>query len=207
VCSSDLEVDGMSTTEVILVCAAAAVVVILIVWALMMHQRRRRLREQFGDEYDRTVSARGSKRQGERELRERADRHDEMDIRPLSQASRDRFAAEWTTAQSRFVDDPRTALAKADVLVREVMSERGYPIGGFDQRAADLSVEHSDVLGHYRAAHRTADATESGKATTEEMRQAMVHYRALFGALLDDRGSDEEVRGTRVHEDEGARRT
>lgn len=180
----------MSTTVVVLLCILAVLIIAAVAWWFITWRRRQQLQDRFGPEYDRVVSNRDSKREAERELTARAERHDQMDIRPLTQASRERFQAEWRTAQARFVDEPSVALAKADVLVQEAMTERGYPVGDFSQRTADLSVEHADVLDHYRAAHRIANASENGDATTEDMRQAMVHYRALFGALLDDSSSN-----------------
>lgn len=188
----------MSTTVVALVCILVVILLAVLAWWFVTRQRRERLQRRFGPEYDRVVADRDSTRDAERELMERAERHEQLQITPLATASRERFQAEWRTAQARFVDEPATALTKADALVQEAMAERGYPVGDFDQRTADLSVEHSDVLDNYRAAHRIARASENGHATTEEMRQAMVHYRALFAALLDDsaadNGSHNEVR-------------
>ena len=140
----------------------------------------------FGPEYERTVSEAPSRREAEAELRERRERHDEFDIRPLSPDARERYAQEWEATQARFVDDPEAAIRDADDLIQQVMRERGYPVEDFDQRAADLSVDHPDVVEHYREGHglaeRSADGTDDD--VTEARRQAMVHYRVLFEELL-----------------------
>ena len=166
----------------IVIAAAAVLVLLAIVWAARRKRRRTHLREGFGPEYDRTVEAAGSKRKADSELAEREKRREELDIRPLATAARDRFANRWSTVQERFVDDPRQALRDAHVLVVEVMRERGYPTDDFEQRAADVSVDHPHVVENYRSAHAI---TERGDSDTEEQRQAMVHYRALFDELLE----------------------
>lgn len=166
----------------------AAIVVIGVVAALIAQrmQRRNELRGRFGPEYDRTVKGRGSRRAAERELHERQDRVEQLDIRPLAPAARDAYQAEWTGVQERFVDVPEGALSDADQLVRRVMTDRGYETRGYQQRVADLSVEHARTLVHYRAAHDVSDRAARKEASTEEIRQAMIHYRALFDALLAD---------------------
>jgi hypothetical protein len=170
-------------TWVWIVIAAAAVVVLLAIWWLASRKRRSsHLREGFGPEYDRTVEEAGSRRRAESELTDREKRREELDIKPLAPGTRDRFADRWRTVQERFVDDPSAALREAHVLVVEVMGERGYPTDDFEQRAADVSVDHPDVVQNYRAAH---DITERDDADTEEQRQALVHYRALFDELLE----------------------
>jgi hypothetical protein len=162
----------------------AVIVVLLCVVGVLLYRQRRsaQLREGFGPEYDRVVEQRGSQRDGEAELRERFDRRRSYDIRPLEPAARDRYAARWRETQARFVDQPASALDEADTLVAEVMRERGYPVEDFDQQADDVSVDHPEVVEHYRKAHAIQSARE---ASTEELRQGLVHYRALFDELLE----------------------
>ena len=164
---------------VVVVLAALAVVV----WMLA---RRRRLRERFGPEYDRAVAEDGSRLAAERELRERETRHEEMEIKPLPPSTRQRYAEDWTWVQEHFVDRPEETVREADRLVTSLMGERGYPTGGFQQQARDLSVRHARTLEHYRAAHAVDERAVRHQATTEELRGAMVHYRALFDDLLED---------------------
>jgi hypothetical protein len=145
----------------------------------------KRLRGHFQDEYDRTIDETGSKRAGEAELRERAQRRKQLDIAPLSEQSRARYTERWQNAQSRFVDTPVEAVREADVLIIEVMRERGYPMEDFDRRAADVSVDHPEVVKHFRSAHKTME--QGNGASTENLRAAMVHYRALFEELVGGR--------------------
>jgi hypothetical protein len=176
-----------------IVIAVVAVAVIAIVAIVVMQQRRRReLRESFGAEYERAVAREGDVRKGESELMARRERRAEFDIRPLSPQSRTAYARSWEETQARFVDDPATALAQADALIIAVMGERGYPMDDFDRRAEDISVDHPDVVQHYRAAHdisvRLEDPNASASSTrvsTEDLRQGLVHYRALFQELLE----------------------
>ena len=172
----------MDTWVWIVIAAAAVVVLLAIVWAATRKRRTSKLREGFGPEYDRTVEESGSRRRAESELKDREQRREELDIRPLKPATRDRFANRWSGVQERFVDDPRAALRDAHSLVVEVMRERGYPTDDFEQRAADVSVDHPEVVQNYRAAH---EITERDDADTEDQRQAMVHYRGLFDELLE----------------------
>ncbi|WUH99987.1 hypothetical protein OHR68_41980 [Spirillospora sp. NBC_00431] len=166
----------------------AVVVVIGVVAALIARrmQRRNELRGRFGPEYDRMVKKRGGRRAAERELHERQERVERLNIRPLAPAARDAYRAEWTGVQERFVDAPEDALSDADQLVRRVMADRGYETRGYQQRVADLSVEHARTLEHYRTAHDISDRAARREASTEELRQAMIHYRALFDELLAD---------------------
>jgi hypothetical protein len=160
------------------------VVVVVLVTAAMATARRRRLQRRFGPEYERVVEEKHSRLKAESELAGRQRRVQHLDIRPLSATARAKYAAEWEAAQERFVDRPRHAVAEARLLVVAVMKERGYPTEDHNQIAADLSVEHAVALEHYRAAlHITANA-ETGDAPTEDLRQAMVHYRAVFSELL-----------------------
>jgi FtsZ-interacting cell division protein ZipA len=167
----------------------AIVLIALVVGALVLARQRRsqQLQEGFGPEYERTVSERGDRKQAEAELLERRKRHDRFEIRELDPAARDRYADRWRSAQRRFVDEPAPAVGEADALVMEVMRERGYPVADeFEQRAADVSVDHPQVVEHYRAAHDISGRATTGEASTEDLRQAMVHFRALFVELLGD---------------------
>jgi hypothetical protein len=166
----------------IVIAAAAVVVLLAIWWAASRRRRTTHLREGFGPEYDRTVEEAGSRRKAESDLSDREKRREELDIRPLSPGARDRYANRWSTVQERFVDDPRSALRDAHTLVVEVMQDRGYPTDDFEQRAADVSVDHPEVVENYRSAHAI---TERDDADTEDQRQALVHYRALFDELLE----------------------
>jgi Tfp pilus assembly protein PilX len=177
----------MSTGAII-----AIIVVILIVAALLVGlsvvRRRRRLQDRFGPEYDRTVSEHG-RRDAEAELTERERRVRQLDIKPLSPTARAQYASEWTAVQEQFVDAPQAAVTGAQALVTAVMKDRGYPTEAFDQTVADLSVEHAATLDHFRAAHDISQRAGSGAASTEELRQAMIHYRALFTELLGQPGN------------------
>jgi hypothetical protein len=159
---------------------AAIVVVAIVVWQALKARRTRTLQERFGPEYERMVDGADDRREAEAELEARAKRRDALDIRPLTTAARTRHLDAWQRVQARFVDDPSGAVAEADSLIQAVMRERGYPMDDFEQRAADISVDHPDVVEHYREGRRL----RSGG--TEEQRQAMVHYRALFEELLED---------------------
>jgi hypothetical protein len=165
----------------------AVVVLAAIGLALWMARRQRstRLRQQFGPEYERAVAERGARRHGESELRERQRRRAQLAIRPLAPESRHRYVEGWRQTQARFVDSPGGAISEADRLVMDVMRERGYPVEDFEQRSADVSVDHPAVVDNYRAAHAISMANDHGKATTEDLRQAMVHYRALVVELLE----------------------
>lgn len=197
----------MPTWAWIVIIVAAAIVVLAVIAAVMRSRRSRQLREGFGPEYERTVDQTGGRRAAERELRERQDRREQLDIRELTPAARDRYATQWRDVQTRFVDDPGGAVREADRLVQQVMQERGYPTDDFEQRAADLSVDHPHVVENYRSAHRTWAANERGEASTEDLRQALVHYRALFDELLGTGAADEPVtRDTEtVQQPDGAR--
>jgi hypothetical protein len=174
----------MSTWVWIVIVAAVVVAIGIVVWLALKARRTRMLQEGFGREYDRTVDQAGGRRGAERELRERQKRHEELDIRPLSADARDRYAEQWEELQSRFVDDPSGAVRDADALVQRVMAERGYPVEDFEQRAADISVDHPDLVEKYRTADGIARANERGEATTEDLRHSVRHYRALFEELL-----------------------
>jgi hypothetical protein len=168
----------------------AVLVVVAVIWAVMSRRRTAGLRETFGPEYDRTVDETDSRRRAESELAARKERREELDIRALTPAARSRYEDRWRHVQMAFVDDPSGALGDADEVVILVMRERGYPMDDFDQRASDLSVDHPEVVQNYRAAHGIALANGQGQATTEDLRQAMVHYRSLFEDLLSDDGRE-----------------
>ncbi len=175
-------------TNTLLLIALAVIVVIVAVAAIIAGNRKRRseeLHDRFGPVYDHTVQEfGGDKERAEQELAAREKRVEAFDIHPLNPKERDRFQEQWRSTQAEFVDAPDRAIADADRLIQQVMQAEGYPVGDFDQRAADISVDHPNVVMHYRAAHDLALKNEKGKATTEDLRQAMVHYRALFENLL-----------------------
>jgi hypothetical protein len=179
-----------------------------VVGYILERQRRERdLKQRFGGEYDRTVGEAGDRRRGELELLERQKRHDRLDIQPLDPARAPEYRSDWESAQTRFVDDPEGAIRDADTLIEALMSERGYPVGDFDTKVADLSVEHADVLQHYRAAHQIATAADEGDSDTEALRRAMVHYRALFASLLEDSVQQQDARSTDTDHPSGPRST
>jgi hypothetical protein len=173
----------MSPIEVVLI-VLVVLVVVAAVPAIVFASRRRALRTKFGPEYDRVVAEQQNRSAAERELRERERRHAELTLTPLSADSRDRYAADWEEIQARFVDAPAEAVGAADELVTRLIAERGYPTGEYDQQLAHLSVEHARTLTHYRDAHEIHLRNERGEASTEQLRQAVVHYRELFTDLL-----------------------
>lgn len=192
----------MDTWVWIVVAVVVALIILAIIGSFWNRRRNARLTErlqgQFGSEYDRTIKEDGRKT-GESELVDRQKRVDDFNLRPLLAAEAQRFTGLWTATQARFVDDPGGAVADADRLVGEVMQERGYPVGDFEQRAADVSVDHPQVVSNYRAAHTTAARHSHGQASTEDLRQAMVHYRALFTDLLET--APDDATGTPVRQD------
>jgi hypothetical protein len=172
-----------------IIVVAAIVIVAIVVWRAVAAKKTRALQGRFGPEYDRALDSADSRRQAEADLKARAERRDELDIRPLPPGARERYVGEWQHVQARFVDDPDAAVRESDMLIQQVMSDRGYPMDDFEQRAADISVDHPDVVENYREGHRLTRAAATGDGTTEDLRQAMVHYRALFDELLEE-GSD-----------------
>jgi hypothetical protein len=171
----------------------AVVVVLVVVVALAAASSRRRrhhLQTRFGSEYDRTVDGADRRREAERELREREARHDELDLKPLSEASRQRYTQQWQEMQSGFVDRPQVAVADADRLITDLMRERGYPVDDFDTRSELVSVDHPDVVENYRTAHGIAVRTVEGRTSTEDLRQAVLSYRALFEEMLVEEPSN-----------------
>ncbi|MGK5742446.1 hypothetical protein [Micromonospora sp. URMC 103] len=175
----------MSPTQIIVVIVAVLVIAALAV-AVRTLARRRSLRDRFGPEYDRVVAERDSRAAAERELRDRERRHAELTLTPLDPESRARYAAAWEELQVRFVDSPAETVGDADELVTRLIAERGYPTGDFSDQAAHLSVEHARTLTHYRDAHEIHLRNTRGEASTEDLRQAVVHYRALFADLLGE---------------------
>jgi hypothetical protein len=183
-----MNLSSVSTTQIAIVLVAALVVVAGIAILLFIRKHRtERLRTQFGGaEYTRAVKEGGGRRKAEAALDKRAERVEGLHIRPLAPGDRARFVESWGRVQARFVDGPGSAVTEADQLLGDVMSTRGYPVSDFEQRAADISVDHPLVLENYRAAHQTALRQARGQASTEDLRQAMIHYRTLFEELVGE---------------------
>ncbi|MEV2242128.1 hypothetical protein [Micromonospora sp. NPDC049891] len=175
----------MSPTQIV-VTVLVILVVAAIAAAVVVAGRRRALRQRFGPEYDHVVAEQDSRSAAERELRDRERRHAELELVPLTPESRARYAEAWEELQVRFVDSPAETVGQADELVSRLIAERGYPTGEFDDQIAHLSVEHARTLGHYRDAHEIHLRNSRGEASTEDLRQAVVHYRALFSDLLGE---------------------
>jgi len=175
----------MDTIFWIILIVAALVIGAAIAWYLLKQQRSSRLRKQFGPEYDRALARNGDPKRTEEELEKRQHRVERFDIRPLRPEARTRYIEEWKTIQARFVDNPDGAALEADRLLVAVMNDRGYPVSDFEQRAADLSVNHPKLVENYREAHTIAIRRERGEASTEDLRKALIHYRELFEDLLD----------------------
>ena len=173
----------MSTGGLVAIIIVVVIVVAAVVVAAMAAARRRRLQQRFGPEYDRVVGERGSQLKAESTRRPGAAIRS-LDIRPLSDTARANYASSWRAIQEQFVDHPENSVVKAQDLVTTVMKDRGYPIEGHDQMLADLSVQHASTLEQYRLAHTISQSAASGQASTEDLRQAMIKYRALFGDLL-----------------------
>ena len=180
----------MSQIAWLVLLVVAVIVVAAIAWWAGQRRRTRHLQERFGPEYQRTVDTTGDRSRAERELETRQERVEAFDIKPLEPAARDRFLERWKVTQALFVDDPSSAVDQADVLIGEVMRARGYPVGNFEQRAADISVDHPHVVENYRAAHEIAERVDHGRPSTEELRQAMKYYRDLFNELLETQPAD-----------------
>ena len=189
--------------QTILMVGIIMLVLILIaagIWAYAKTTRSRRLKAKFGPEYDQTVARLRNRELAETELQERERRVKSFHIVPLSMQDDIQYRERWTATQGYFVDDPKGAVEKADKLVHEVMKKRGYPVTNFEQVAADLSVQYPAVVTHYRAASRIAENSRKGSAKTEELRQALVYYRALFGELLANK-EDASVEPTPENKD------
>ena len=185
--------DITNTTQLVLVAVIFLILGGIVGMALMRVQRTKRLKERFGPEYERAVNEIGDKRQAENELDSRLAHVNTLDIRPLTAEEVDRYALEWQKTQTEFVDEPLTALQKADRLIQDVMKARGYPVEDFEQRAADISVDYPALVTDYRGLHLIAVKEKDEEVSTEEMRQAMVHGRALFENLISQESSAETI--------------
>jgi hypothetical protein len=173
-------------TSTIIIIVVLVVVIAGIILGLIFARRKRseQLHEHFGSEYDRTVQTTGDEKKAQTELNERQKHVEALDIRPLSVSERDRYLADWTAVQSKFVDEPGQAIVDADRLIIEVMQLRGYPVSDFEQRSADISVKYPALVSNYRGAREIAIKNKQQQANTEELRQAMIYYRSLFEELL-----------------------
>ncbi len=181
-----MNLQDLTTTQIAII---VAVIVVIVAAVVLYLQRRRseRLRQHFGAEYDRAVTEGGGRRHAEAVLEERTERVKKFHIRPLTADDKARFSEQWAQVQAHFVDAPAGAVAEADQLLGDVMATCGYPMGDFEQRAADISVDHPIVTQNYRAAHEIAVRQAKGQASTEDLRRAMIHYRALFEDLVNER--------------------
>ena len=172
-------------TNLMLVALVVIGLIAVAAWLLMRKRESQTLEKNFGPEYQRAVDELGSRPKAEAELKARQKRVEQLHIAPLSPAEAEQFSQAWRAVQADFVDNPRGSLARADDLVGELMRKRGYPMGDFERQAADISVDHPAVVHHYRAAHEIAQRDREAQVDTETMRQAIVHYRALFSELLE----------------------
>ena len=178
----------MTTTQILLLLVVLVVIVVAVVAALAAKRRKRsaELRSTFGSEYDRTVEGSGKRKDAERELVDRKQRHEQLQIRPLSDASRTRYLTAWDGVQNRFIDSPVLALSEADALVTQMLNERGFPTDDTRQAADMLSVEHAGVLDDFRAGHQIEQANSTDRANTEQVRQGMLHFRRVFEELVSE---------------------
>jgi hypothetical protein len=175
----------VNTTTLLILAVVVIVLIVLGLFIVMRRQRSQSLREEFGPEYKHAVKQYGDPRKAEAELAAREKRVRKLEIRALAPEEQSRLADAWRRTQARFVDEPSKAVSEADGLIKEVMQTRGYPVGDFDQRTADISVDHPNVVTNYRAGRAIAVRSNKGEATTEDLRQAMVHYRSLFEELVE----------------------
>jgi len=180
-------------TWIILAAALALASVVIGAWIFYRKKQSHKLQERFGPEYGRTVDEYGSRSKGESELKARERRVERLEILSLAPSEAARFSEAWHTLQGRFVDNPKGVVVQAEQLVRELMEKRGYPMGDFERRAGDISVAHPDVVANYRLAQAIAVRDQRGSADTEELRKAVVHYRALFDELLEVREPRQEI--------------
>jgi len=183
-----MDIQALTPTQIAIIVAAIVVVIGAIAFVFLKKRRTEKLREHFGPEYDRAVAEGGNTRIAESRLEERTERVKKFNIQPLTAEDRARFSEHWDRVQARFVDAPAGAVAEADQLIGDLMATCGYPMGDFEQRAADISVDHPIVTQNYRAAHDIAVRQAKGQASTEDLRRAMIHYRALFDELVSQRG-------------------
>jgi len=193
----------MSTTitpmGLVLVGVAILALLALAAWFFYRKKQSQRLQQRFGPEYARTVSNLGSHAKAESDLKAREKRVERLNILPLAPTDAARFREAWTALQGSFVDNPKGAIIEAEKLVRDLMSQRGYPVGDFERRAADISVDHPGVVDHYRAAQEIAVRNHRGEADTEALRKAVVHYRALFDELLEvENGEKQSVQRAKL---------
>lgn len=188
-----MEMLDTQTWIILAVVIVLALAAIGAAWHFSQKKRSQKLQDHFGPEYDRTVTELGSRAKGESELKAREKRVERLELIPLTAPEAARFGEAWQALQSRFVDNPKGVVVQAEQLVRELMAKRGYPMGDFEQRAGDISVDHPDVVANYRAAQAIAARDQRGSADTEELRKAVVHYRALFDELLEVRAPKEEI--------------
>jgi hypothetical protein len=177
--------NAIPTNTLIIAVVLIVVVGAIVAWMVMQRQRTQRLQQRFGAEYTHALNELGGRAKAEAELTKREQRVARLKITPLSPADAARFSQAWNALQSRFIDNPKGVVGEADHLVRELMEKRGYPMGDFERRAADISVDHPGVVTTYRAAQAIAVRDQSGAADTEELRKAVVHYRTLFDELLE----------------------
>jgi hypothetical protein len=187
----------MSTAIWVIVALVVVAVLAAAGYLAWTRSRTARLKRRFGPEYDRVLERHGGRAAAERELRSREQRHEELELRDLDPRRREEYREQWVRVQERFVDSPEAAVEEADRLVTVVMDERGYPTHGFEEKVAHLSVEHGQTLEHYRRAHTISGRAATKEASTEDLRQAMVHYRALFEELLAPHGEAHHEKGGR----------
>jgi hypothetical protein len=173
------------STQAWIILTGIIVFIALTIWFIYKKKQSSRLKERFGSEYDRSVDDLGSRKKAESELKAREQRVESLDILPLTPSEAARSSQAWNVLQGHFVDNPKGVVVEADQLVRELMQKRGYPMGDFERRAADISVDHPAVVEHYRAAQAIAVRDKRGEADTEDLRKAVVHYRVLFDELLE----------------------
>ena len=176
----------MDTWVWIVIAAAVVVIAVIIVSSLLARDRRQRLQERFGPEYDRTVNAADKRRDAERVLRDREERHDELELHPLSDTAIARYQQDWSELERRFVDRPQVSVSTADDLVTQVMRDRGYPVDDFDTQSELVSVDHPVVVENYRRGHDIYMRTVDGTASTEDLRVAVISYRDLFEELIQE---------------------
>jgi hypothetical protein len=188
----------MESTNITAFIAIAAVIVLaILIWGFVKRRRTQTLRERFGDEYDRTVEEQGKRGKAEAMLEEREERVAKLDIRPLSPPERDAAITEWREVKAVFVDSPVEAVHHADRLLASIMTARGYPMADFDRRYEDLTVDHGEVARHYRDGHEMTLRHERGQASTEDLRQAMIHFEALFDDLVNEVAHDDAAQPVR----------
>lgn len=190
----------MQSDMTAIIVIAAVIVAALALWAALRRRRTNTLRDRFGDEYDRTVEEQGKRAKAEAALEERAERVAKLDIRPLTPPERQAAITEWREVKAVFVDSPVEAVHHADRLLASIMTARGYPMADFDRRYEDLTVDHGEVARHYREGHEITLRHERGQASTEDLRQAMIHFEALFDDLVNEVAHDDESRPVKGRE-------